>query len=447
MSRLSLVLRSSVLALLVACSAATAWSAEAPSITQFLKIRAGGLPVLLPDGSLLQRDWPDGVWQLYRITPKHPGPSASYAPDDVVRTKLTDFPDGIGGFSLSPDGKRCVIMHARGGNENSQLSALDPMSPGVATLTPILANPAVQASVNAWLDDSSGFFYSANDESPNDFYLYRYDFAAGQAKKIWGQPGAWSVSAVTKDGSRVLITQDISASDTHVFELNLATGAKQELTIAPAGTTAANQAVGYLPGDKSVVITSDRTGGMQRVYQRDLKSGKITEPLPALSKFELDGAGINDHHDMMMVVTNEDGYAVGHFYSLPSFKPMTGPQMERGVVGGGEFRGSKLVWSLSNARNAGQAYVTTFQKDGAPVTQQLTWTDNAGVDLSRFRLPELIHYPAFDGKSIPAFLYLPEGTQKGKPIPFIVTTTAGRRVRTGRASARRSSASCPGDTA
>src|SRR5580765_5132544 len=172
MSRRSLVLRSTVLALLVACSAVPVWSAEAPSITQFLKIRAGGLPVLLPDGSLLQRDWPDGVWQLYRITPKHPGPNASYAPDDVVRTKLTDFPDGIGAFSLSPDGKRCVIMHARGGNENSQLSSLDPMSPGIATLTPILANPPVQASVNAWFDDSSGFFYSANDESPNDFYLY-----------------------------------------------------------------------------------------------------------------------------------------------------------------------------------------------------------------------------------------------------------------------------------
>lgn len=421
MSRLSSLFRSTALALVVACSAIPAWSAaaSAPSISQFLKIRAGGTPVLLPDGSFLQRDWPDGVWQLYRVTPKNPGPNASYAPNDVVRTQLTNFPDGIGAFSLSPDGKRCVIMHARGGNENTQLSSLDPMSPGIATLTPILANPAVQASVNAWLENSTGFFYSANDESPNDFYLYRYDFETGKAKKIWGQPGSWSVSGVTKDGSRVLITQDISASDSHIFELNLATGAKQELTIAPQGATAANEAVGYLPGDQSVVITSDRTGGMQRVYQRDLKSGKIREPLPALARFELDGAGINDRRDMMLVVTNEDGYAVPHFYSLPSFKSVAGPQMERGVVGGGDFRGSKLVWSMSNARDAGQAYVTTFG-GAAPVTQQLTWTDNAGVDLSRFRLPELVHYPAFDSKSIPAFLYLPEGFQKGQAIPFIV---------------------------
>jgi hypothetical protein len=133
MSRLSSLFRSIALALVLACSAIPAWSADAsaPSISQFLKIRAGGTPVLLPDGSFLQRDWPDGVWQLYRVTPKNPGPNASYAPNDVVRTQLTNFPDGIGAYSLSPDGKRCVIMHARGGNENTQLSSLDPLSPGM----------------------------------------------------------------------------------------------------------------------------------------------------------------------------------------------------------------------------------------------------------------------------------------------------------------------------
>lgn len=400
--------------------AASALAADAPSITQFLKIRTPGLPTILPDGSLLERDWPDGVWQLYRVTPQHPGPNASYEPASVTRVPLTNFPDGVSAFSLSPDGKRCVLMHARGGNENTQLSRIDPMSPGIAPLSPIVANPAVKASVNAWLHDSSGLFYSANDESAEDFYLYRYDFASGKATKIWGQPGSWSVTGVTQDGSRVLITQDISASDSHVWELNLATGAKQELTLAPPGGTAANEVVGYMPGDRAVLLTSDRAGGTQRLFVRDLASGKVTEPLPALTRYELDGAGINDRQDMMLVITNEDGYAVPHYYALPGFRPLAGPPMERGVMGGGDFRGSTIVWSLSNARHAGEAFATTFTPGKPLVTRQLTWTDNAGVDLSRFRLPELIRYPAFDGKKIPAFLYWPEGHEKGKPIPFIV---------------------------
>ena len=419
MSRLPLLARVAAL-LLWLVLATSAIAAEAPSITQFLKIRTPGMPAILPDGSLLQRDWPDGVWQMYRVTPKNPGANASYEPGNVTRVPLTNFPDGVSAFSLSPDGKRCVIMHARGGNENTQLSLIDPMSPGIAALTPVLANPAVQASVDAWLRDGSGFFYSANDESANDFYLYRYDFASGKPTKIWSQPGSWSVTGVTRDGSRVLLSQDISASDSHVWELDLATGAKQELPMAPAGGTAANDVVGYLPGDRAVLITSDRAGGMQRLYERDLASGKVSEPLPSLARFELDGAGINDRQDMIVVITNEDGYAVPHYYSLPGFRPVPGPPMERGVMGGGDFRGSTIVWSLSNARNAGQAFATTFTPGKPLVTKQLTWTDNAGVDLSRFRLPELIHYPAFDGKQIPAFVYLPQAFHKGQPIPFVV---------------------------
>lgn len=81
--------------------APVATAADAPSVAQFLKVRTPGTPVLLPDGSLLLRDWPDGVWQLYRVTPKAPGPNASYAPGEVVRTQLTNFPDGVSSFSLA----------------------------------------------------------------------------------------------------------------------------------------------------------------------------------------------------------------------------------------------------------------------------------------------------------------------------------------------------------
>src|SRR5262245_55226322 len=54
-------------------------AAKGPAtIEQFLKIRTPGAPVIMPDGSLLLRDWPDGVYQLYRVTPNTPGASASY---------------------------------------------------------------------------------------------------------------------------------------------------------------------------------------------------------------------------------------------------------------------------------------------------------------------------------------------------------------------------------
>jgi dipeptidyl aminopeptidase/acylaminoacyl peptidase len=399
---------------------------SAPTIQQFLKIRTPGAPVILPDGSLLLRDWPDGIYQLYRATPKAGGTAASYEPENLTRTKLTDYPDGLSGFSVSPDGRRVILLHARGGNENTQLTLLDLAS---GATSPILSNPRVQASVNEWLHDGSGFIYSANDESPNDFYIYRWDFAAGKATKLLGKEGAWGAADVTRDGSRVLVTQFISATDVRCHELEVATGKLRELTIRPPDGTASGSIVGYMPNERAVLMTSDMKGGMERLYLKDLRSGAVKEPIPALNRFELDGAGTNDMRQFLVVVTNEDGYGMTRVYGLPDFKPMPMPETEKGVTFPAGFRGPTLVWTRSNARSAGNAFATTFGTPGkgaaAPATKQLTWTEDQGIDLASFPLPELVKYPAFDGIEIPAFIYYPPGYQKGTPIPFVINYHGG----------------------
>lgn len=414
-----------VAALLVALPAQAGAEGGKPSISQFLKIRTPNAPAVLPDGSLLLRDWPDGVWQLYRVTPKATGAAASYAPGQTTAAKLTSFPDGLAAFSLSPDGKHLVLMHARGGNENTQLSRMDPLAGPGAEMKPVLANPRVQAVVNAWARDNSGFYYSANDESPNDFYLYFHDLASSRNTKVFGEAGSWRVADASADGQRLLIVQEISASDARCFELDRRSGQKRDLTIRPKDGTAACEVVGYLAGDRAVLMTSDMNAGMVRLYLRDLKSGKVTEPIAALSNFELDGAQLNDERTMLAAVSNEDGYAVPHVFSVNGWKPLPAPTSEKGVIGGADFRGSTIVWSLSNARTAGQAYATTYAKDGTPTTKQLTWTDDAGVDLKQFSLPQLVRYPSFDGRTIPAFVYLPQGASKGTPIPFVIVYHGG----------------------
>jgi dipeptidyl aminopeptidase/acylaminoacyl peptidase len=401
-----------------------------PTIQQFLKIRTPGAPVILPDGSLLLRDWPDGVRQLYRVVPRtRDAQGPSYRPGDVTTSCLTDFPDGLADFSLSPDGSKAILSHARGGNENTQLTLLDPLAEPGKGLTPLYSNPKVQATVNAWLRDGSGFIYSANDESPNDFHLYRYDFASGRATRLLGAAGSWSAEGVTDDGRRVLVQKYGSASDVQCYELDVASGKLTDLTIRPEGGTAACQISGYMPGERAVLMRSDLKDGMQRLYLRDLQSGAVREPIPALGRFELDGAGPNDTRDYLFAVTNEDGYGVLSVYTLPDFKPVPMPRMDRGVVSAASFRGSTLVWTLSNARTAGPAYATTFTRAGrgavTQTTRQLTWTDDQGIDLASFPLPELVRYPAFDGRQIPAFLCLPPGHVKGTAIPFIVNYHGG----------------------
>lgn len=398
-----------------------------PTLEQFMKIRTPGSANLLPDGSMLMRDWPDGVWQLYKVTPKQPG--GSFAPGEATMTKLTSFTDGLAGYSLSPDGKRVVLVQSAGGNENTQLHYMDPAAPVGSTYTPIIANPKVQASLNHWAEDGNSLYYSANDESPNDFFLYRYDFTGpngqGKATKVLGKPGSWSVQDASRDGSRLLVGEYLSASNSRVYELDVKTGQLTEITIKPEGGTASCDTVGYMPDETSVLLTSDIEEGKSKLFRKDLKTGAVSQPLPQLGKFELDGARFNRERTRLRVVQNEDGYGVPHLFSIPEMKPIALPEMERGVIGGGQFQGDRMVWTINNARKPGLAFLTTWDKAGKPATKQLTYTETQGVNLDVFPLPELVRYKAFDGLDIPAFLYVPPGYKKGTPIPFIINYHGG----------------------
>ena len=420
------------LTLALACAAgftpAALGAPAPPTISQFLRIRVPGAPAMLPDGSLLLRDWPDGVFQLYRVTPRPAAGVLSYQPGEATFTRLTDYADGLAGFTVSRNGRWVVLAHAVGGNENTQLSLLDLQAPAGSPTVPVIENPKVQAAVNLWLRDDSGFLYTANDESPSDFHVYRYDLATRRTTRLLGEEGAWQAADVTSDGSRVLVMKASSASDTRCFELATATGKLTEITLKPEGSTAACTAVGYLPGERAVLLTSDWKDGLSRLYQRDLASGRIREPLPALAAFEAEGAGMSEHRDLLEVTTNEDGYGAIHVYMLPGFAPIPAPPAARGVAAVASFAGRTLVYQVSNARTPRTSFATTWPagKDAAsPVTRQLTWVEDQGIDLASFPLPELIHYPAFDGRTIPAFLYLPPGVSRGTPIPFVINYHGG----------------------
>jgi dipeptidyl aminopeptidase/acylaminoacyl peptidase len=391
-------------------------------LERFLKIRVPGAPEIAQDGTLYVRDWPDGIYQLYKV-------NGSIAAPDTPKQRLTNYRDGLAGYSLSPDGKHILLFHAVGGNENTQISHLNPVT---GEIRDIISDPKVQHAVNFWLQDSSGFVYSANAESPDDFYLYRYDFAAQKSTRILAKPGSWSASDVSPDNDRYLVGQYRSASDSEIFELNISTGQVTSLNPPlPPGQTAACEWVGMLPDNQNALFLSDLEDGKKRLYMRNLGETEFSRPIPALDSFELDSASFNDEKGLLAVVSNEDGFGRLSVYRIPDFTPVPLPEIEPGVVSLSSFRGNRLIWTLSNARVPGLSFTTVIPAPDAspastkPAATQVTAADLQGLDLSQFPLPQLIKYKSFDGLEIPALLWLPASHDKSSPIPFIVNYHGG----------------------
>jgi dipeptidyl aminopeptidase/acylaminoacyl peptidase len=389
-----------------------------PTLEQFFKIRAPGSPTLRDDGTLYVIDWPDGINQLYK--------RSAGAGVDAPMTKLTHYEDGINGYSLSPDGKTIIFAAAIGGSEQNDLYKLDTVTDEI---TPLRVDPNVVSALQVWLADSSGFIYTENDTSPADFHIYRYDFASGQTTKLLERQGNWDASDITDDGSRLLVSQFISASHIDSYELDVATGELTPLNVGPKETV--NAVGSYLPGFDKVTIVSDKEDGIARLFVRDLKTGEVIKPLPDLDPYDFEGGDINESRDLAAVSFNDGGYATMRLVSLPDFKTLPLPPIEKGLVGSVNLRDRTLTWTQSNSRNAGLAYAYDVPSAGSGSSastqgaRQITTADTQGIDLSKFPLQELVEFESFDGLKVPAFLFTPPGYVKGKAIPFVVNYHGG----------------------
>lgn len=395
-----------VLALLVPL----AQPAEPPTLEQFFKIRAPSSPRLAPDGSLYASDWPDGITQLYRRAPG--------AGIGAPMTKLTDFPDGMSRYTISPDGSRVIVSAGVGGNEQTQLYLLEPGGPRALT-----ENPRAVHSFQVWTRDGGGFIYTANDAVSSDFHIYRYDFATGSSTRLLAQPGAWGAEDITLDGSRLLVGRYYSASHSKAYELDAASGSLREIVVVER--EAATSSVGYLPGEDRVLIRTDAFTGQHNLAMVGLSDGRVERLFPELEAFDVESTTINDERTLLAFTFNERGYGSLRVHELPTLTRVELPEMDRGLVGSVDLGSDTITWTMSNARTPGLGYASKIEGRKASAPRPLTRAETQGIDVSVFTLPSLVSIPSFDGLEIPAFLYLPPGHTAGTPIPFVVSFHGG----------------------
>lgn len=391
-------------------SGATAIATPA-SMAHFVKMRWPAAARLGPDGTLYFMYDPDGIRQLYKVPP-------GKTQKDAV--KLTDFRDGIGGYSVSIDGRWIAITAALGGSEQYDLYLLDASTDKIE---PIFENPAVVYGGVIWRRDSKALAYQANDENPADFHVYTMELSDRKPRKVFAGKGSNSPVDFDSAGAKLAFATTHSASFTQLFEVDLKSGAQREIT--PAGEQWSFEPIGYTADDRHFLVNTDYKGDLKQIHAIELATGAIRPLLSELAGKELDGGGMNPDRTVLAVMVNEDGYsslylrhASGAFDALPT------PNLPKGLIGNVAFQGSAMLYAVNNANTPGVIYQWDMKRPEQPGVA-LTEADTQGIDVSAFRLPEMVHYPSFDGMKIPAFLYLPTDYRDGQKIPFIVQYHGG----------------------
>jgi dipeptidyl aminopeptidase/acylaminoacyl peptidase len=381
-----------------------------PGIEPFMKIKWPRAVNLARNGSFFFVHDPDGIRQLYSM---HPG-----AKQDQAR-KLTSFPDGISGYDLSEDGNWIALTAAKGGSEQTALYLLNPGSFQMETL---FENPNVVYESTVWRRDSKAFAYRSNETSSSDFHIYVYDLGTKKASKVYSEKGSNSPADFTSDGSRLMVTKYHSASFSQLFEINLASGEAREVT--PKGEEWSFEPVGYDSKDRGFFVNTNYKGDLKTLHVLDTSTGQLMPLLSDVGGREIDFAVMNEERSIMAVGINEDGYRTLQLRRIQDFSALPTPKLAKGIVGNVTFTNNTMLYALDNANTPGIVYRwDTKVPDKAG--EAVTIADTQGIDVSKFLLPELVHYPSFDGTKIPAFLYLPPSYKKGDKIPFLVQYHGG----------------------
>lgn len=375
-------------------------------IQQYLQIRSANAGVFTPNGrDIVFSSNITGIPQLWRV------PRTGGWPE-----QLTFYPDAVKHVVRSPKGDWLLFPKDTGGDERTQLYLLKPDGSRTIALT---KNPKAIYTFGGWSHDGRQIAYASNERNVAYFDVYVMDIQSRKAKRVLAHDGTNYALAFSPDGKSLIFTRVDTPSNQNLYLLDLATGNERLLT--PHKGNANYEAVSF-GRDGRLYFSSDEGREFTCLASMDPKGG----PLTFLSSDTLDVEAVefSDRGDRLAYFVNRDGYSDLYVRALGSPSPELVQGLPEGVYNDLHWSpdGKSLSFTLSGPAHTYDVW--TYDLASRQV-RQVTKSSLAGIPEQSFVSPTLVRYPTFDGKQIPAFLYLPKGAKKDGTLPTLVYVHGG----------------------
>jgi dipeptidyl aminopeptidase/acylaminoacyl peptidase len=338
-----------------------------------------------------------------------------------ARTQLTFFPDRINGAQYQPgSGESFVFGKDIGGGEFFQLYRYD-LPTGDITL---LTDGKSRNTSPLWSYQGDRIAYGSTKRTGNDVDIWVVSASDPGSAHMVAQMegGGWGVSDWSPDGKQLLIMNEVSAAETYVWLVDVASGKKNFLTPKTGSETVARSNARFARDGKGVYLTSDEDSEFQRLVYMDLSSHKTTVLTPAL-KWDVDEFDLSKDGRWIAFEANEDGISALHVLDTKTAKEVLVPKLPVGVLWGIHWRDNsrEVAFSLSTASQPYDVYSVDM---ATGKVDRWTFSETGGLNTSSFSRPQLVHWKSWDDRPISGFLYKPPAKFTGKH-PVIIDIHGG----------------------
>jgi dipeptidyl aminopeptidase/acylaminoacyl peptidase len=387
-------------------------------LARYQDIRFAGFSGWSPrgDGILITTRFGDTT-QLHRLyQPGGRREQTTFQPEPVRGTFVEHADDGAILFSMSI-----------GGSEDDQVYCLLPREHRTVQLTR-------SESRNAFgpvSPDGQRVVISSNRRNQRDTDLYIAECRRGDSMEMLLETDGeyWFAADWSPDGARVLAIHYVSANESYLGIIDVATG---ELTRLPlpgqeqpsdeenGGRKVSVRPALFGPDGESIILASDLEGEFRQLAQFEPATGELqwlTKDIP----WDVEDLDVDHESGRIAVAVNEDG--ASRVYLIEDGERRDVP-LPLGIVGNLQFSpdGAHLGMTLSRPDAASDTYSVVL--DSGKLTRW-TYSEIGGLDPASFLVPERIKFRSFDSREIPAYYYCPKSATPEEPVPVFISIHGG----------------------
>ena len=365
-------------------------------LDDYMSARGASFVDWLPDGGMLIATRFADVEQLHRVA----APLAD-------REQLTFYREPVTN-ARSPQSavaSGCVFLKDQGGDELAQLYWYDTATRAVRLLTD---GKGLHGGV-VWSHDGRriAFHGTARDGVSYDLFIAEPANNVPPRLVFNGFQKNWSVQDWSPDDTKLLISNFVSANESHLFVMDVATAA---LTPVSEGDGVASVVQAKFTADgRGVYLITNRDSEFQQLRRVDLVTGAV-EVLTGHIPWDIDSFARTEDGRYLAWVANVDGLSRLTVVNVASRSEIL-PPLPDGQIGRIAFdrAGKKLALSLESAQTPRDVFVLEVEHNALV---RYTKSEVGPVDPLQFSPAELVRFPTFDrerGKyrQIPAFVYRP----------------------------------------
>jgi dipeptidyl aminopeptidase/acylaminoacyl peptidase len=376
--------------------------------SQYLNIRDAYAPSFSPDGKRISFITNiTGIPQAWVVNVEGGWPD-----------QITFGTERVSQARFSPKSDQLVFLRDIGGNENTQIYLVNGDGSNERRMTQ--ADDVMHIFGN-WSQDGKQIAFTSNQRDRSKFDVYIQNIEDGKMQCVWENDDLGFVSVVgfSPDSSRLLVYLEYHSLNNDLFEIDLEKKVVRKLTEHQGNIRYLSPV--YSADGENIFCACDRDRDLSTLTKIDVDDLQYhflqeTEDEIEYIAPSFDGywllwiSNVQGAHQFSLMdlqtkqISAPANFPVGVLsdYAAPVFSPDS----------------QKIAFGFSMPTRTSDIWVWDIDNNRLfPITQ----SSHAGIPASSFREPELIHYPSFDGLSIPAWFYRPIIGSRGKnPVLVLV---------------------------